>query len=212
MCVSEKVREMGTGYGMGIYTDAELNSIVLGLNEESAAKVDFKDWKANRKLEGVGDMTVMKIAAVNELARRLYAEESKEVTTIHGPEDAAHFALHIMKPYPVEHFAVMLLDIKNHIKGFKDVSIGSLSASIVHPREVFNVAVTERAASIILFHNHPSGDPSPSREDVGVTERLVNAGHIMDIHVLDHIIIGGGKFFSFKEEGLFPDERRCFDN
>lgn len=212
MCVSEKIKEMGTGYGMDVYTNAELNAIVLGLNEESAAKVDFKDWKANRKLEGVGDMTVMKIAAVHELARRLYAEESKAVTTIHGPEDAAHFALHIMKPYPVEHFAVMLLNIKNRILGFKDVSIGSLSASVVHPREVFNIAVTERAASIILFHNHPSGDPSPSREDIALTKRLVKAGFIMDIPVLDHIVIAGSRFLSFKEEGLFPEERPPFDD
>ena len=101
-----------------------------------------------------------------------------------------------------EHFAVMLLDTKNHVLGMPTVSVGSLSASIVHPREVFRVAIQQAAASIILLHNHPSGDPSPSQEDIAVTEQLIKVGKIMDLPVLDHIIIGDNKFISLKEQGM----------
>ena len=101
-----------------------------------------------------------------------------------------------------EHFAVMLLDTKNHILGLHDVSVGSLQASVVHPREVFRTAVDYAAASMILLHNHPSGDPTPSREDIAVTARLVKAGKIMDIPVLDHVIIGRNRYVSLKDKGL----------
>ena len=98
-----------------------------------------------------------------------------------------------------EHFAVLLMNTKNHIIGMPIVSTGSLSASIVHPREVFQAAIRQSAAAMILIHNHPSGDPMPSKEDIAVTERLVKAGKIMDISVLDHIIIGDNRFISLKE-------------
>ena len=104
-----------------------------------------------------------------------------------------------------EHFAVLLLNTKNHILAMPVISQGSLTASVVHPREVFEAAVRHAAASMILLHNHPSGDPSPSREDIAVTERLVKAGQVMDIPVLDHIIIGNNSFASLKEKGLMGD-------
>ena len=97
---------------------------------------------------------------------------------------------------------MLLLNTKNHILAMPTVSVGSLSASIVHPREVFQTAIQYAAAAMILLHNHPSGDPSPSREDIAVTERLVKAGKIMDIPVLDHIILGDNKFISLKEKGM----------
>ena len=116
-------------------------------------------------------------------------------------EDVATFSsvgLRVIRRF----FAVMLLNTKNHILGLTDVSVGSLSASIVHPREVFQTALRYAAAAMILIHNHPSGDPSPSREDINVTQRLVKAGKIMDIPVLDHIILGDNRFVSIKEKGL----------
>ena len=121
---------------------------------------------------------------------------------VHGPEDVAHYAMPRFRFEQKEHFAVMLLNTKNHILGLTDVSVGSLSASIVHPREVFQTALRYAAAAMILIHNHPSGDPSPSREDINVTQRLVKAGKIMDIPVLDHIILGDNRFVSIKEKGL----------
>jgi DNA repair protein RadC len=101
-----------------------------------------------------------------------------------------------------EHFKVILLNIKNHVISVEDISIGSLNSSIVHPREVFKPAIKRSSASIILAHNHPSGDPTPSREDIDITRRLCEAGKILGIEVIDHVIIGNGSFVSLKEKGV----------
>jgi DNA repair protein RadC len=102
-----------------------------------------------------------------------------------------------------EHFVVLMLDQKNHVIGIHTVSMGSLTASIVHPREVYKAAILANAAAIMCGHNHPSGDPQPSREDRAITQRLVEAGKLLGISVVDHVIIGSaGKYFSFADEGL----------
>lgn len=128
---------------------------------------------------------------------------------ISSPEDAAEIAAKFFEDMSSDReiFAVMLLNTKNHVVGINVVSIGSLTASVVHPREVFKAAILANAASVILTHNHPSGDPSPSREDIGITSRLVQAGRLMDIPVLDHIIIGDGtgRSMSFKASDLIKD-------
>lgn len=142
-----------------------------------------------------------KVMAIRELSKRLLEEGSREYSRVRGPEDAAAYLMPILRYEVKENFVVLLLNTQNKIIGHRVVSIGSLSASIVHPREVFKEAIKVNAASIIVAHNHPSGDPSPSREDVAVTERLVKAGKIMDIKVLDHIIIGDSKYLSMKEKG-----------
>ena len=143
-----------------------------------------------------------KVMVIRELSRRLLREGSREYASIvKGPADAAAYLMPILRYEVKENFVVLLLNTKNKIIGHRVVSIGSLSASIVHPREVFKEAIKVNAASIIIAHNHPSGDPAPSREDVAVTERLVKAGKIMDIQVLDHIIIGDSKYLSMKERG-----------
>jgi len=100
-----------------------------------------------------------------------------------------------------EHLTALYLDTKNNIIKEEVISIGSLNANIVHPREVFKSALMESSASVILTHNHPSGDPAPSREDIAVTEKLVEGGKILGISVLDHVIIGDGRYISLKEEG-----------
>ena len=102
----------------------------------------------------------------------------------------------------VEVVKMLALDTKNKIIGVFDISTGSLNASIIHPRDVFQRAVLLNCASILLIHNHPSGDPTPSPEDVSLTKKLVDAGKIMDIAILDHVVIGDGRFVSFKEKGL----------
>ena len=152
-------------------------------------------------VRGVGTAKAATILAAVELGRRLSQKAAEKVDIIHGPEDAAHYAMPRFRFEQKEHFAIMLLNTKNHILGLTDISVGSLTASIVHPREVFQTALRYAAAAIILFHNHPSGDPSPSKEDIQVTHRLVKAGQIMDIPVLDHIILGNNRFVSLKERG-----------
>ena len=128
---------------------------------------------------------------------------------ISSPEDAAEIAAKFFEDMATDRevFAVMLLDTKNHVIGINVVSVGSLTASVVHPREVFKAACLANATNIILTHNHPSGDPAPSKEDISITSRLVQAGRLMDIPVLDHIIIGDntGRSMSFKASDLIKD-------
>lgn len=121
---------------------------------------------------------------------------------ITSPQAVADVVMEHLRYQDREHFIILLLDTKNRIIGINTVSIGTLNASIVHPREVFKPALIMGANSIILIHNHPSGDPSPSSEDMDVTKRLVEAGNILGIAVRDHIIIGDGCFYSFKDKGL----------
>lgn len=206
-------------YGASSLSNAELLSLLIsqGSKQESelrlAEKVlaKYKDLglpglvhTSVEELSSIPGMTKAKssrILAAVELSRRFATAQAK-IEVVHAPEDAAHYAMPRFKFEQKEHFAVMLLNTKNHILGLKDVSVGSLSASIVHPREVFQTALRYAAAAIILFHNHPSGDPSPSREDIHVTQRLVKSGTIMDIPVLDHIILGNNHFVSLKEKGM----------
>ena len=128
---------------------------------------------------------------------------------ISSPEDAAEIAAKFFEDMATDRevFAVMLLDTKNRVIGINVVSVGSLTASVVHPREVFKAACLANATNIILTHNHPSGDPAPSKEDISITSRLVQAGRLMDIPVLDHIIIGDntGRSMSFKASDLIKD-------
>ncbi len=197
-----KVRECGAAYGMDIYSDHELLSLVLGISPErlTGGIQDILDFPA--KIQGIGKRKELAVFAVKELARRLMRRESRSIEVIHGPEDAAHFAMPYFRQEQKEHFAILMLNTKNHILGLQDVSIGSLTASIVHPREVFETAILHHSAAIILLHNHPSGDPTPSKEDISVTQRIEKASKVMDIPVLDHIILGGGRYVSMKKDGV----------
>lgn len=154
------------------------------------------------KIDGVGQAKAATLQAAIELGRRLSVQQAAKIEIIRGPEDVAHYAMPRYRFAQKEHFAVLLLSTKNHVLGMPEVSVGSLSASVVHPREVFRAAIDYAAAAMILLHNHPSGDPTPSREDIAVTERMVKAGKIMDIPVLDHVVLGNERFASFKEKGL----------
>ena len=198
----EKVAEYGAKYGMEIYSETELIALMTGVDEETAAKINMDDIIASEKLPGVGKKKVMQMMAVKEFAKRLASKPRKKIEIVHGPEDVYMFVGSKMILESKEHFCVLLLNTKNHIIGFKTVSVGSLSASVAHPREVFEQAIMAHAASIILVHNHPSGDPTPSREDISLTERMVKSGMVMSIHVLDHVIVGDNKWCSLKAKGL----------
>ena len=127
-----------------------------------------------------------------------YKSPSKAITS---PPDAFSILEGYMQGLDREHFVVLLLDIKNKVIGINTVSIGNLDTSIAHPREVFKPAILSNAGSILLAHNHPSGDPEPSKEDIEITRRLVKAGEILGIDVIDHLILGDGCYRSLKEEG-----------
>ena len=137
---------------------------------------------------------------VCELTKRRY--RGKKPKVICGPDDVVAFVGRKLKREQREHFLVLLLNARHEVTGKETVSIGSLNASIVHPREVFKPALLASAASIVLVHNHPSGDPEPSEEDLGITKRLVQAGELLGIGVLDHVIVASRGIVSFRSRQL----------
>ena len=154
------------------------------------------------EVRGVGEAKAAALLAAVELARRMPEATGPVRTAISSPADVAGLLQCRVAHEDREHFVVVLLNTKNRVIGAPTVSIGTLSASIVHPREVFKPAIKAGAASVILAHNHPSGNVEPSREDKTVTNRLVETGETIGIEVLDHVILGGLSSYSFKERGL----------
>ena len=152
-------------------------------------------------IKGIGEAKAIHLLASIELGRRLSKKRTDERFTIRSPQDAATFLMPDMSSLLQENFVTLFLNVKNQIIHQQTIFIGSLNASIVHPREIFREAVKRSAASIICAHNHPSGNPSPSPEDIDVTNRLQEAGLIIGIELLDHVIIGDHQFISLKEKG-----------
>ncbi|MGN7454442.1 RadC family protein [Paenibacillus pasadenensis] len=155
------------------------------------------------EIKGIGRVRARQIIAVLQLARKLNEPLHSSPCIIRSPKDAADLLLPHLHYLQQEHFVVIFLNTKNHVIGQPEtISIGTLNAAIVHPRELFRAAVKRSAASIIACHNHPSGVVDPSPEDLQLTKRLVEVGEIIGIEVLDHIIIGDNRFLSLKEQGL----------
>lgn len=151
--------------------------------------------------KGVGKTRAKRLLCLREIVRRMELRSKQSITVIHGPEDVSSY-FSFLKEAEQEEFWLLMLNTKNHIISSKMISKGSISASVVHPRELFHEAVKHLAAAIIVVHNHPSGEAEPSREDIAVTERLVKASKIMDIPLLDHVIVARYEFKSIKEQGI----------
>jgi DNA repair protein RadC len=154
------------------------------------------------RVRGVGQARATAIHAALELGRRLSLEAREAGVPLRGPQDVVAVYAPRLQELPVEEFHVAILDAQHRLERDVLVTRGLLNSSLVHPREVFREAIAERAAAVILVHNHPSGDPEPSRDDRVVTEQLVAAGRLLDIPVHDHIIVGRGRYLSFAEAGL----------
>ncbi|NLN16451.1 MAG: DNA repair protein RadC [Firmicutes bacterium] len=154
------------------------------------------------QIEGIGPAKAAQLKAACELARRLARASCGERPAIRGPSDAARLVMEEMRHLDREHFRVLLLNTKRRVIAIRDVSVGGLDSSLVHPRELFKECIRRSSAAVILVHNHPSGDPQPSQDDIRVTRRLCEAGKLLGIEVLDHIIIGDNKFVSLKEMGF----------
>ncbi len=152
--------------------------------------------------KGVGPAKVAQIKAALELGRRIAITAAWDRPAIKSPENAAALVMEEMRHLDREHFWALLLNAKNQVLAREVVSIGTLNFSAIHPRELFKAAIKRSAAGVILVHNHPSGDPTPSRQDIEATNRLVEAGNIIGIDVLDHLVVGDNKFTSFKAQGL----------
>ena len=176
---------------------------VLALyKERGLAAITQMSARELSSVKGVGLAKAATILAAVELGRRLALKAAQKRTVVKEAADAANYVMPHFRFARREHFAVLLLNAKHHILGLQMISVGTLTHSIASARDVFQAAIERAAASVILVHNHPSGDPTPSGEDLVCTHRLVKAGEIMEIPVLDHIIVGYDKFISLKEEGM----------
>lgn len=214
----DRPRERMLQLGAGALSHAELLAILLrtGTVSESALHLanrilsesgglrSLVDMSKDQltQIKGIGDAKALQIQAGIELGRRLSKSSYEERVTIRSPKDIANLMSEELRYLQKEHFVVLFLNTKNHVLAQETLSMGSLNASIVHPREVFRAAIKRSSASIICVHNHPSGDPTPSPEDISLTGRLVEAGAIIGIEVLDHVIIGDQRFISLKEQGF----------
>src|SRR5688572_20830099 len=175
---------------------------ILGASSGSLRRLAMKPVGDLTSHSGVGRVRAVVIHAALELGRRMASEHREEATPIRSPRDVVAVFGPRLEDAPVEEFHVAVLDAQHRLERDITVTRGILNSSLVHPREVFREAIAERAAAIILVHNHPSGDPTPSADDRSVTDQLVAAGRLLDIPVQDHIIIGRGRYLSFAEAGL----------
>jgi DNA repair protein RadC len=183
------------------------NESVLQLSNQILKHFDGLRMLMNASIEemisikGIGVTKAIQLIASFELGKRINRLQFEDRYSVKSPDDCAKYMMDEMRFLQQEHFVCLYLNTKNQIIARETIFIGSLNASIVHPREVFKEAFRRSAASIICLHNHPSGDPTPSREDIDVTKRLVECGKIIGIELLDHIIIGEHKYVSLKEKG-----------
>lgn len=216
---SERPRERLKSHGARALSSAELLAILVGSGSQghSAMRIGHEILASARGslrrllsqpvasltgLSGVGNARAVAIHAALELGRRMAAEEREDGIPVRGPKDVHEIFGQRLQDLPVEEFHVAVLDSQHRLERDITVTRGLLNSSLVHPREVFREAIAENAAAIILVHNHPSGDPTPSPDDRITTEQLVQAGRVLDIPVQDHIIIGRGRYLSFAEAGL----------
>lgn len=184
----------GTRNKSAIVLASELLSAQNGIQNLNGLSVEELS-----EFKGIGKTKACRIIAALELGVRISVAKGVKNFKVHSSGDAGNIYMEELRYKKREVFRVIFLNTKNFIISYKDISEGSLNASIVHPREVFLEAIRKSSNKIIVMHNHPSGDPSPSREDHAITKRLVEAGRIIGIEVLDHIIIGDGVYYSFKE-------------
>jgi DNA repair protein RadC len=208
-------RERFLKNGAMALSDAELLAIILQKGSKKENVVDMSNriisknginklsdlsLKELQEIDGIGPAKSMQIKALFEFNKR-YNLSRQDGNQIKSAKDVYDYAIHRLNSNDKEHFMILHLDSKNRIIKDEVISIGTLNASIIHPREIFKSAIKESANAIILVHNHPSGDSEPSAEDEQVTEKIFQAGELLSIKVLDHVIIGKDTYHSFKEKG-----------
>jgi DNA repair protein RadC len=214
----ERPRERLQKFGAEALSAQELLALVIGrgipkksvMNIAQELLTRFGNIKAISQatieelsqIKGIGLAKAAQIKACFELGRREELEPELKNFDIKDPEALVKVIRASIKDKAKEHFKLILLNPRNKIIGISTISIGTLNASLVHPREVFKDAIVHTAASVVLAHNHPSGDPEPSEDDIKITKKLVESGKILGIDVIDHIVVGKNSFLSFKERGL----------
>lgn len=215
---SERPRERLEHKGAGALADAELLAILLrvGVRGENSVQVGQRllqtlgglrglhtcDFPVLASQFGIGKAKAAQLKAALELGRRISLLQPEERRVIGSPRDVADLLRYEMGALPQEHLRAVLLDTRNRVISVEALYVGTLNASHVRVAEVFKPAIQRNAAAVIIVHNHPSGDPSPSPEDVALTRSLVQAGKLLDVAVLDHVVIGNPQWVSLKERGL----------
>ena len=219
---SERPRERLRDLGPGALSNAELLAIILrsGSAKQSVlalassllsrhgglgglARLSFSDLLRE---PGLGDAKAAEIRALFQIAARVQALEVGERPIIRSPQDVHALLGGEMASLDQEHLRVLLINTRNQVLGVHEVYVGNVSSAIVRAAEVFREAIRQNSPSVIIVHNHPSGDPSPSPDDVNLTKQLISAGQVLDIELLDHVVIGEGRFASLKSLGLWPRE------
>lgn len=215
---NDKPREKLYKFGADKLSEYELIAILLGSGSrnEDVLTLSKKLWQYMSKfhriselaiddlmeIEGIGLSKACSIISALELSKRINIRECVDNFSVGSPKSVADIFMNILRDEMKEHFYVLLLDTKNKIISWDEISKGDLNSSIVHPREVFKYALKYSANSIICLHNHPSGDPTPSMQDIEITKRLQEVGNLVGIKLLDHIIIGYNKYISLREKGI----------
>ena len=214
----ERPRERLREYGPGYLSNAELIAILLrtGVTGENVLNLAVRllsrfrglaglaraSFNEQSSLKGVSEAKACQIMAALELGRRQVSLHPEDRAVIRSPEDVANLMAAEMTILDQEHLRVLLLDTKNHVTGVSEIYIGNVNSSVVRPAEVFRQAIRDNAPAIIVVHNHPSGDPTPSAEDGAITAQLRASGELLGIELLDHIILGAQRHVSLKEQGL----------
>jgi DNA repair protein RadC len=212
----DRPREKLQRLGAAALGDNELVAVVFGSGQAATGALDLANQVLERtggidglararhdeltQLPGIGSARAAQVLAAVELGRRTLTRADRHRVQITSPRMVAELLLPLYGNRPVEQFGVVLLDTKHRVMRTTVVTVGTLDASIVHPREIFREAAAAGAAAIVVFHNHPSGDPEPSAEDVQLTHRLIAAGVLMGIDVIDHVILGNVRYCSMKED------------
>ena len=218
----ERPYEKCEQYGAENLTDAELLAVLLrtgtkGENSLQLAKrilhpdfaqegiLNIHQWSMEQLLQirGIGKVKAIQILCLSELAKRLSKAEAQSGLNFSAPETIAQYYMEDMRHRKKEALKLLLLNMKTKLIGESELSLGTINTTLVSPREVFAEDLRRNAAAVILLHNHPSGDPTPSREDVLATRRVIDAGKIIGIELLDHIIIGDNCFISLRDKGFF---------
>jgi len=212
----DRPRERLARQGAPALSNRELLALVLGNGSSRSSVLDMAEELLRDGLRGLagrsfpellgesglGRAKASRVLAALELGSRVAADGGPSAPSFRTPEETSRYLLPRYASRPTETFGLLALDVRQRLKREAVVSSGCLTSSLVHPREVFQEAIAARAAALVLFHNHPSGDPEPSAEDLALTRRLVSAGALLGIQVLDHLVLGAGRYVSLKERGV----------
>jgi DNA repair protein RadC len=213
----DRPREKLGRLGPSALGDAELLAVVIGTGSAGTSALSLAHTllsgfgglhgllRASRddllRTKGLGEARAAQVLSALEIGRRVLATRPAERLQITSPRDAAHFLMPEYSARPVEQFGLLMLDTRHRVLRTSVLTVGTLDCAAVQPREVFRQALLASASAVVMFHNHPSGDPQPSGEDVELTRRMVAAGALMGVSVIDHVVLGDGRYCSLKESG-----------